>query len=218
MYKERIRSYVKREGRITRGQKRALTELWPIYGLELEQKILDPSILFEEKNPICMEIGFGNGEALIEMALQNNKLNFLGVEVYRPGIGQTLKLLEKHKIKNVKIVAGDGHMVLKENILENTLQNLLIFFPDPWPKKKHHKRRLIKESFIKLAGQKIKVGGNLHIATDWSPYAKNINIIMNDISDFISIKNFTHLRPTTRYERRGKNLGHEIFDLVFEKN
>ena len=218
MYKERIRSYVKREGRITRGQKRALTELWPIYGLELEQKILDPSILFEEKNPICMEIGFGNVEALIEMALQNNKLNFLGVEVYRPGIGQTLKLLEKHKIKNVKIVAGDGHMVLKENILENTLQNLLIFFPDPWPKKKHHKRRLIKESFIKLAGQKIKVGGNLHIATDWSPYAKNINIIMNDISDFISIKNFTHLRPTTRYERRGKNLGHEIFDLVFQKN
>ena len=139
MYKERISSYVKREGRITRGQKRALTELWPIYGWELEQKILDPSILFEEKNPICMEIGFGNGEALIEMALKNNKLNFLGVEVYRPGIGQTLKLLEKHKIKNVKIVAGDGHMVLKENILENTLQNLLIFFPDPWPKKKHHK-------------------------------------------------------------------------------
>ena len=217
MYEERIRSYVKREGRITQGQKRALTELWPLYGLELEQKILDPVILFKEKNPVCMEIGFGNGEALIEMALKNNKLNFLGVEVYRSGIGQTLKLLEKHKLQNVKIIAGDAHMILKENILENTLQNLLIFFPDPWPKKKHHKRRLIKESFIELASQKIKVGGNLHIATDWSPYAKNINTIMHDKSDFISIKNYLHLRPTTRYERRGENLGHKIFDLIFEK-
>jgi len=207
--KREIKSYVLREGRITPGQKRALGEQWAVYGLNVEDGILiDPFIKAQET---VLEIGFGMGDSLFEMATLHPDQNFIGVEVHRPGVGHLLQLAAGAELKNLRVYRADSKDVLDQCITDGSLDKIQIFFPDPWHKKKHNKRRLINDDFVNLLGKKLKSGAVLHIATDWAPYADAISEVMQswrpcEIPD----------RVETKYERRGLRLDHEVFDFAFE--
>ncbi|MFT4676151.1 MAG: tRNA (guanine-N7-)-methyltransferase [Patiriisocius sp.] len=205
-----IRSFVIREGRMTPGQRRALEEAWPDYGLEVSDGLLDLDSLFSNSAPTICEIGFGMGDSLFEMAEKNARLNYIGVEVHRPGVGHLLKLAEESSLNNLKVFAEDSIDVLTECIPPKSLDGIQIFFPDPWHKKKHHKRRLISESFSELLEGRLKTGGVLHIATDWSHYAESIAETLSSWQ-----KTSIPERVETKYERRGIGLDHEVFDLAY---
>lgn len=205
-----IRSFVIREGRMTPGQRRALEEAWPDYGLEVSDGLLDLDSLFSNSAPTICEIGFGMGDSLFEMAEKNAHLNYIGVEVHRPGVGHLLKLAEESSLNNLKVFAEDSIDVLTECIPPKSLDGIQIFFPDPWHKKKHHKRRLISESFSELLEGRLKTGGVLHIATDWSHYAESIAETLSSWQ-----KTSIPERVETKYERRGIGLDHEVFDLAY---
>lgn len=222
-HRQTIRSFVRREGRLTRAQDRALTTLWPRYGLSMEDRPLDPVATFGRVAPLCMEIGFGNGEALLEMATAHPDHDFIGVEVYRPGIGGLLLKLEEAGAENVRVFRDDAKPVLAQSIPDEALDALFLFFPDPWPKKRHHKRRLIQPGFVRLAGQKLKSGGIFHMATDWQNYAEHMLEVMEARSDFENTAGpgayarEHRWRPQTRFERRGRKLGHEVWDLIYRR-
>jgi len=205
-----IRSFVIREGRMTPGQKRALEEAWPEFGLEVSGGLLDLDSLFSNSAPTICEIGFGMGDSLFEMAEKNTHLNYIGVEVHRPGVGHLLKLAEESSLNNLKVFAEDSIDVLTECIPPKSLDGVQIFFPDPWHKKKHHKRRLISESFSELLQSRLKTGAVLHIATDWSHYAESIAETLSKWQ-----KASIPERAETKYERRGLGLDHEVFDLAY---
>lgn len=229
----RIRSFVRREGRITPSQKRALKQLWPKYGLTVESGYLDSEKTFGRCATLVLEIGFGMGESLLAMAKANPETNYIGIEVHRPGIGALLSALAKEQIDNVRIYQEDAISVLTTCIKNKSLDTIQIFFPDPWPKKRHHKRRLIQPVFLDLVYQKLKEGGQLHLVTDWEDYAKYIMDILtnhpgfkNEVGEgqFVVNKGFTqgakHLqkvRPETKFERRGQRLGHSIWEMLFKK-
>jgi len=214
-----IRSFVKREGRITPAQKTAFETLMPIYGLP--ETPLNLSDLFKNKQPIFLEIGFGMGQSLAEMALTFPDINFIGVEVHRPGVGALLNAIQEHSLSNIRISSIDAVTLLTEQIPDHSLDKIQIFFPDPWHKKRHHKRRLIQPAFIQLVYQKLKPQGILHIATDWQDYAEHITAIMQNESRFESVNDAEKLpreytwRPTTKYEQRGQRLNHAIYTLLF---
>ncbi|MFV2058202.1 MAG: tRNA (guanosine(46)-N7)-methyltransferase TrmB [Thiohalomonadales bacterium] len=218
-----IKSFVKREGRMTPGQKRALEKLWPSYGINLCSKRIDIETVFEHPGPTILEIGFGMGEAITKMAADNPADNFLGIEVHRPGVGRLLATADTLKLNNLRIICADAVDVLKDHLTDNSLYRIQIFFPDPWHKKKHHKRRLIQADFVALMGQKIKPGGYLHIATDWHHYAEHIVRIMQTCQGFENVadeKLFVKrpsYRPLTRFEQRGRRLGHGVWDMLFQK-
>lgn len=213
-----IRSFVLREGRLTAGQQRALEVLWPRYGVDAGSDALDFGALFGRAAPVVLEIGFGNGESLAHMANVHPDVDFIGVEVHRPGVGHLLQLIEKQALANVRILCSDAVDVIKNNIADASLQQINIFFPDPWHKKRHHKRRLVQPDLVSLLFRKLRSQGILHIATDWDDYAEHTRAAMRTQPGFNPVATDNALpRPGTRFERRGLNLGHRIHDLVYRK-
>jgi tRNA (guanine-N7-)-methyltransferase len=218
-----VRSYVLRGGRLTDGQQRALDELWPRFGIPKSPEPIDFSDLFGNDHPVILEVGFGDGEATWRMAAAHPGENYLGVEVHRPGVGRLLLRLEEHGIDNVRVACEDATELLRGRIPDASLAGVRIYFPDPWPKKRHHKRRIVQPGFVRLLAGKLADGGILHLATDWAPYAEHMLEVLRGESRFVnrSPSGDTYpkpdWRPATKYERRGERLGHGVFDLVFER-
>jgi tRNA (guanine-N7-)-methyltransferase len=217
-----IRSFVRREGRLTPGQQRALDRLWPVYGLDATAP-LQTQAVFGRSAPITLEIGFGNGASLAEMATREPQQDFIGVEVHRPGVGRLLQELDARGLHNVRIYCHDAVEVVRDAIADASLDRVLILFPDPWPKHKHHKRRLVQPAFAALLARKLKSGGLLHLATDWAPYAAHMREVMQACDAFTlhdQSNDATGLgarRPTTRFEQRGRRLGHPVWDLLYRR-
>ena len=218
-----IRSFVTRSGRITEAQQRALAQLWPKYGIEFATGPLAARALYGRDAPRTLEIGFGNGENLAALAQAHPERDFLGVEVHRPGIGRLLLALESRQLANVRVICHDAVEVLAQQIAPQWLQEMLIFFPDPWPKKRHHKRRLVQRDFAQLAAERLAVGGVLRVATDWQPYALEMLATLGGVAQLqnLAADDAFVARPAerqpTRFERRGARLGHEVWDLAFQR-
>lgn len=185
--------------------------------------MLDLEALFGNPAPVIMEIGFGNGEATWRMATAHPQENYLGVEVHRPGVGRLLLSIEKHGIENIRIACADAAVFLRQRIAENSLSAVRIFFPDPWPKKRHHKRRIIQPEFVCLLASRMKPGAILHLATDWKPYAEHMLEVIESGTGFVNLAGDAGFhakpewRPQTKYEKRGERLGHEVKDLLFAR-
>ncbi len=221
--RRRIRSFVKRPGRVTEGQRRAFERLWPQYGLVTDGKALDLAAVFGRTAPCVLEIGYGNGDSLAAQASTERDHDFIGIEVHEPGIGHCMIAGEEAGLSNLRLLAEDAIDVLTKSIAPDALSRINLYFPDPWPKKKHHKRRIVGEPFLSLAARALCAGGRLHIATDWAPYAEHIDETMAACTLFKPLKRTLHdgdkpiARITTKFERRGLKLGHRIVDWVFEK-
>ena len=217
----RIRSFVLRQGRMTIAQDRALTELLPKYALP--EGMLDLPALFGRDARRTLEIGFGNGDTLAELARRSPDEDFLGAEVHRPGVGRLLITLETEQLGNVRLACEDAVQLLGERLPDACLDAVLIYFPDPWPKKRHHKRRLLQADFTALLARKLKRGGRLHFATDWEEYARHALAVLSASAEFentMADGGFAPRpaeRPATRFEQRGLKLGHAVFDLVFRR-
>jgi len=218
-HKRTIRSFVRRQGRMTPGQKRALDELWSLYGHESKDGI----ITLSAQGPIILEIGFGNGQSLATMAKQAPDSQFIGIEVHTPGIATLLMALEKQQITNVRVYREDALQVLRQAIPEQSLDRVQLFFPDPWPKKRHHKRRIVNEEFLQLIHSRLESKGVLHMATDWEEYAQYMLQQLQHTTGFINQGNSNGFaerpvyRPETKFERRGRRLGHGVWDLIWSK-
>ena len=216
-----IRSFVKREGKMTKGQLNAIELLWPKFGVDLTQHQIDLSSLFGRQAFTILEIGFGNGLSLAEMAEQHPEQNYFGIEVHRPGVGSLLVQVKKRELENVRVSYDDAVDVLEQQISDNSLDQIQIFFPDPWHKKRHHKRRLIQTDFVITLVSKLKPNGVIHVATDWENYAEHIldtltncKELKNTVSDYAPKPAY---RPNTKYEERGLKLGHGVWDILFTK-
>jgi tRNA (guanine-N7-)-methyltransferase len=216
-----IRSYVLRQGRMTAGQQRAFTELWPVYGLELPAGTMDLDRLFGNTHPVSLEIGFGNGEALAQTALEHPERNYLGVEVHGPGVGHLLLRLAAQQSHNVRILQTDAMELLRRHLPAGSLSEVLLFFPDPWPKQRHHKRRIVQAEFARLVHRALQPGGTLHMATDWEDYARHMLAVLSateGLDNLAGAGNYAphpQGRPLTKFERRGQRLGHGVWDLRF---
>ena len=220
----RIRSFVLREGRLTRGQQQALETLWPKYGVDYRDTPLDLQRLFGNEHPVILEIGFGNGESLAEQAAAEPQHNFLGIEVHRPGVGHLLRLIEEQGLANLRLVNHDAVEVLEHMIPAQSLSGVQIYFPDPWPKKKHHKRRIVQPPFLRLLASRMRPGAFLHLATDWQDYAEHMVEALHQAGDLFentategAFVPRPQRRPQTKFERRGQRLGHGTWDLVWRR-
>jgi tRNA (guanine-N7-)-methyltransferase len=216
-----VRSYVLRAGRMGSGQQRALTELAPRLVLPFEVHPLDSTAVFGRAAPLVVEIGFGMGQATAAIAAERPDTNFLGIEVHEPGVGALLQLIDEQQLRNLRIVRHDAVEVLTSMIAPGSLAALHVFFPDPWPKKRHWKRRLIQAPFVALAASRLAPAGVLHCATDWQPYAEQM---LEVLAAEPALVNTVHAyaprpayRPETKFERRGLALGHGVWDLVFQR-
>ncbi len=218
----RIRSFVLRQGRLTKGQERALATVWPQFGIDYAENQLDLNQIFGRINSKkILEIGFGMGESTAKIAQTLADCDFLAVEVHTPGVGSLLKLIDEVNLSNIRIIQHDVVDVLRNIIADNSLDAVHIFFPDPWHKKRHHKRRLIQAEFVRLLCTKLKTGGYLHVATDWQEYAEWVLEVLNTESqlqntaqDYAEKPSY---RPLTKFENRGIKLGHGVWDLVFRR-
>lgn len=217
-----VRSYVKREGRITEGQRHALKELWPKFGVE-PQGLLDFKALFGREADTVLEIGFGNGDTLLQMAQAEPDSDFIGIEVYESGAGRLLANIDAEGLSNLRVIKHDAVEILRNNIPDQSLTRVMIFFPDPWPKKRHHKRRLIQPDFVSLLQSKLMLDGILHCATDWENYAEQmLDVLSLDkrLENTAGVGNYAkrpEYRPLTKFERRGQALGHGVWDLIYRK-
>jgi tRNA (guanine-N7-)-methyltransferase len=217
----KIQSFVRRGGRLTQGQKTGLNELWMHYGVDMTPQTIDFVNVFTKPQPIILEIGFGNGDSLLEMATQSPNKNFLGVEVYEAGVGRLISRAKKYELKNLKVAKCDAVELLKNNILDNTLSGFQLFFPAPWHKKKHNKRRIVNVDFLNLLALKLKEGASVHMATDWEEYAIHMMEVLELHPQFHNTLNAhtfaprPEYRPITKFERRGEELGHGVWDLIF---
>ena len=218
-----IRSFVLRQGRLTPSQEKALDNHWQTYGIDFSDNMLDFESIFGNNAPITLEIGFGNGESLLEQAINNPERNFLGIEVHTPGVGHLIHEAQQAGINNLRVIRHDAVEVLDKQIPENTLDRVQLFFPDPWHKKRHNKRRILKNDFVETIRKHLRIGGQFHMATDWENYAEHMLETMNQhpgLSNTAAEANFVSpqgLRPETKFERRGLKLGHGVWDMVYEK-
>ncbi|MEJ2141647.1 MAG: tRNA (guanosine(46)-N7)-methyltransferase TrmB [Gammaproteobacteria bacterium] len=219
----RIRSFVKREGRLTRGQQRALDELFPRYGFTRNESVFDLNEKFGRNAPKILEIGFGTGTSLAEMAKTHPENDYLGIEVHRPGVGNLLLQIERDSITNIRVMCDDAVEVLENNIADDSLDAVYLFFADPWHKKKHHKRRIVQHAFVQLLRKKLKDNGIFHMATDWRDYAEHMMLVMSHAEGFENTAGQgkfierPEYRPLTKFEQRGQRLGHGVWDLIFRK-
>ena len=219
----RIRSFVRRQGRLTKGQQVALEKFWPAMGVDYQSTPLVFADLFCREAPVTLEIGFGMGASLVQMAADYPERNYLGVEVHQPGIGACLLSANERAIDNLRVMCHDAVEVLEKMIPDDSLAQVQLFFPDPWHKARHNKRRLVQEPFVELVRQKLQPGGVFHMATDWQPYAEHMLDIMNqaaqyrNLSDTLDYVPRPESRPLTKFEQRGQRLGHGVWDLMFEK-
>ena len=218
-----IKSFVMRAGRMTEGQQRGLDQGWAKFGLELEAGAPDFDAVFGRSAPRTFEIGFGMGHSLLEMAAAAPEQDFIGVEVHRPGVGALLNGLMTQNLNNVRVYSCDALEVLRKCVADASLDRLLLFFPDPWHKSRHHKRRIVQPAFAELVRQKLKIGGVLHMATDWEAYAEHMLEVMNVAPGYRNLAADGRCverpaeRPTTKFERRGERLGHGVWDLKFQR-
>lgn len=219
-----VRSFVRRDSRMTDAQKNAIDSLMPLFGLSLEQGFIDFADVFQRKAETYLEIGFGSGYSLLEMAKFHPNENFIGIETHLPGIGSLLQGIQAAELKNIRIYYADAVEVLAQCIPDNSLDVVQIFFPDPWPKRKHHKRRLIQEKFIKLLVTKLKINGMIHLATDWQHYAEHMMKVLSLIPELTNVMGVlkygdrSAYRPViTKFEQRGKQCGRDIWELQFSK-
>jgi len=218
----KIRSFILRQGRLTQGQELALDNFWDKYCLNPSEVLIGQDI-FGRVAPLCVEIGFGNGECLVKLAEDNPDKDYIGIEVHRPGVGHLIMQLEQLGIKNVRIYCHDAIEILTNYMPDNSLSAVHLFFPDPWHKRKHHKRRIVQASFLDLLAKKLQSGGYFHAATDWAHYAKAMLALLSADARFTNISP-THTfcerpdyRPLTKFEQRGLRLGHGVWDLIFNR-
>lgn len=218
-----VRSFVVRAGRMTEGQERALKENWPLYGLELSDGPVDFKALFGDARPVVLEIGFGMGDSLIEMARRAPEKGFIGIEVHPPGVGRLLARAREEGLENIRVYCEDAIEVLARCIPDQSLECVQLFFPDPWPKKRHHKRRIVQPAFAQTIRQKLKPGGTFHMATDWENYAEHMMDVMSAAEGYRNAAGEGQyspqpdFRPVTKFQRRGEKLGHGVWDLIFER-
>lgn len=219
-----IRSFVIRRGRSTVAQERALEDLWPRYGIEFSPEFLDLDATYGRSAPAMLEIGFGAGEALLAFAQAHPRMNCLGIEVHPPGVGRLLLEVDTAALTNVRVIMHDAVEVLEQQIAPASLALAHILFPDPWPKKRHHKRRLIQPSFVALLARALAPGGLLRLATDWEHYALHMREVLDASSDFENRGGEAGFvarppeRPITRFESRGQRLGHSVWDLEYVRS
>lgn len=222
-YIRKVRSFVKREGRLTKGQERALTEHWQDMGLNHSDGLINPKTVFGNDNPVVLEIGFGMGKSLVEMAKAAPELNFIGIEVHKPGVGACISFAVEQGVKNLRVYEHDAIEILADCIPEKVLSTVQLFFPDPWHKKKHHKRRIVSLTFVETIRQKLKIDGVFHMATDWENYAE---CMLEDMQNSPGYQNLSETndyvprpesRPLTKFEDRGHRLGHGVWDLQFKR-
>lgn len=219
-----IRSFVVRSARMTESQQKAYDHHMEKWSIPSTINPISSETTHSNSQPLTLEIGFGMGDSLAQMAEAMPQTNFLGIEVHQAGIGRLLSLVEKKQLKNVRVICGDAVEMLKHRIKSNSIARVNIYFPDPWHKTRHHKRRLIQQDFVELLARKIQTNGLLHIATDWQPYANHILQVMQSQKDFTNIagdQSFSSAkeldRPETKFERRGLRLGHGVWDMAFRK-
>lgn len=217
-----VRSFVLRGGRITTAQRRALEEHWGRYGIDSCEP-LDLTAVFGRTAPRIVEIGFGHGENLLALAAASPQTDFLGIEVHRAGIGKLLLQAAAQDVRNLRVISRDAVEVLGQQLADASIEEILIFFPDPWPKKRHHKRRLIQDSFVQLAALKLRAGGILRLATDWQNYAEHMLETLRRSELLLNLDAAGGFcgrpasRPPTHFEKRGERLGHGVWDLAFRR-
>jgi tRNA (guanine-N7-)-methyltransferase len=217
-----VRSFVIRGGRATVAQQRAMDELWPRYGVELDPSGIDLNQTFGRSAPRMLEIGFGAGEALLYFAQRHPEIDCIGIEVHKPGVGHLMLGAEAAGLRNVRVICHDAVEVLQQQLAPGSVELIHIFFPDPWPKKRHHKRRLIQPAFVELLARVLVIGGQLRLATDWEHYAMHMREVIDASVSFAneSATGFAarnEERPLTRFERRGHRLGHGVWDLSYRR-
>lgn len=222
-YLRRIRSFVLREGRLTKGQQRSLELFWPTLGLEYQTELYDLEQVFGRKAPLVLEIGFGMGKSLVAMAKAAPQMDFIGIEVHKPGVGACLGEAETEAVQNLRLFEHDAVEVLRDCIADGSLDTIQLFFPDPWHKKRHHKRRIVQAEFVQMLRQKLKIGGVFHMATDWENYAEHMLEVMSAAEGYRNLAEDQQYvprpdhRPLTKFENRGVKLGHGVWDLMFER-
>lgn len=218
-----IRSYTLRQGRLTPAQQRAMDQLFPRYGVPSGDTPLDFDTIFGRRAPRILEIGFGNGDSLAAIAQAHPGNDYLGIEVHTPGVGHLLLKIEELALTNLRVMRDDAVEVVSRRIVDDALDAVYLFFADPWPKKRHHKRRIVQEEFAQLLRRKLKIGGHFHMATDWENYAQHMLEVMHAATGFRNTSPSgdyvprPDYRPLTKFEQRGQRLGHGVWDLIFER-
>lgn len=226
-YKRKIRSFVLRTGRLSEFQRNMMNENWAEYGLDHQTEPFNFEKIYGNTNPVVLEIGFGMGKSLVEMAEQNPDKNYLGIEVHTPGVGACLAYAIEKGVKNLRVICHDATEILRDCIADGSLGGLQLFFPDPWHKAKHHKRRIVQPHFVETVAQKLSAGGFIHFATDWDNYAEHMLEVLQAMQNTVGIRNTSatndyiprpDFRPLTKFEARGHRLGHGVWDLYFIKD
>lgn len=218
-----IKSFVLRQSRVTKGQGEALSALWPVFGLEKATTPLDFPTVFGRDAPVTLEIGFGNGDSLAQMAQAAPERDFLGIEVHTPGVGHLLKLVGEQGLQNLRVMNTDAVEILQQRIAPASLDRVQLFFPDPWHKTRHHKRRIVQPDFVALIASRLRIGGVFHMATDWENYAQQMAQVLKTSPDFHNLAENPPYsarpatRPLTKFEHRGLNLGHGVWDLLYTR-
>ena len=219
----KVRSFVLREGRLTKGQETAMKDFWPTMGLDHDMGMLDFNAVFGNDNPVTLEIGFGMGASLVEMAANSPEKNFIGIEVHSPGVGACLMAAGERGVTNLRVFCHDAVEVLADCIPDSSLGGMQLFFPDPWHKKRHHKRRIVQAEFAETIRKKLAIGGIFHMATDWENYSEHMIEVMAAAPGYENTAtegNFVprpDWRPLTKFEQRGHRLGHGVWDIIYKR-
>lgn len=223
VYVRKVQSFVKREGRLTKGQEAAINQYWPTMGLEYQKTPFDLEAEFGRKAPVVLEIGFGMGKSLVEMAKAEPEKDFIGIEVHTPGVGACLMAAEEQGVKNLRVIEHDALQILNDSIADASLARVQLYFPDPWHKKRHHKRRIVQPEFVQLLRNKLAISGLFHMATDWENYAEHMLEVMQFAEGYTNTAEDNkfvprpEFRPLTKFEQRGHRLGHGVWDLIYKR-